>query len=168
IEIVRYLEPFLAARRQIENFSHHGGWDVLVRAEHGGVSAAVGGHHNLLYAAVEWLAVYVGIPTAQLLAGHIEFKDGAVLLGAGEQKCFLFRKRQAVMAATRGMVQHGGRFAIPFRQRVRDPANIVKVAIDVQRALGSKDIADDEGFVGTRCRSNENGEADNLTYPHFD
>src|SRR5437762_12712661 len=26
IEIVRYLDPFLAARRKIENFPHYGGW----------------------------------------------------------------------------------------------------------------------------------------------
>src|SRR6266496_1764745 len=82
IEVARYLDPFLAARRKIENFPHHGGWQVLVRAKDRGVSAAVGGHHNIIYAAVEWLAVFVGIPTAQLLAGHIQFKDGAMLLGA--------------------------------------------------------------------------------------
>src|SRR5207249_5392593 len=100
----------------------HGGWYVLVRAKDRGISAAVGGHHNIIYAAVEWLAVFVGIPTAQLLAGHIEFKDGAMLLGAREEERPLFRKRQAVMAATRSMIQHRCRFAIPFRQRVGDPA----------------------------------------------
>src|SRR5207248_1916136 len=82
IEIVRYLDPFLAARRKIENFPRNGGRQVLVRAKDRGISAAVSGHHNVIYAAVEWLAVFVGIPTAQLLAGHIEFKDGAMLLGA--------------------------------------------------------------------------------------
>src|SRR5207245_4161401 len=116
IEIARYLDPFLAARHKIENFPHHGGWQVLVRAKDRGISTAVGGHHNIIYAAVEWLAVFVGIPTAQLLAGHVEFKDGAMLLGAREQECFLFRERQPVMAATRGGIQQGGRFAIPFRQ----------------------------------------------------
>src|SRR2546425_10215025 len=75
------------------------------------------------------------------------------------------------MAATQSMVQHGGRFAIPFRQRVGDPANVVKVAVNVQRTLGSKDITDDDRFVGARCRSSQhraNGEADNLIYVHFD
>src|ERR1700736_5174726 len=75
------------------------------------------------------------------------------------------------MAATRSVIQHRGRFAIPFRQRVGDPANVVKVAVNVQRTLGSKDIADDGDFVGTRCRSSQhcaNGEADNFTCPHFD
>src|SRR5439155_16557995 len=81
IQIVRYLDPVLAARRKIENFSRNGGWQVFVRAEDRGVSAAVGGHHNIIDAAVEWLAVFVGIPTAQLLAGQVEFKDGAMLLG---------------------------------------------------------------------------------------
>src|SRR6266516_2755041 len=143
IEIVRYLDPFLAARRKVENFSHHGGWHILVRAEHCGISAAIGGHHNVIYAAVEWLAVFVGIPTTQLLAGHIEFKDGAMLLGAREEERPLFRERQPVMAATRSMIQHGGRFAIPFRERVRNPANVVKVTLNVQRPLGSKNVADD-------------------------
>src|SRR5213078_415134 len=116
---------------------------------------AVCGHHNIIYAAVEWLAVFVGIPTAQLLAGHIEFKDGAMLLGAREEERLSFRERQPVMAATWGMVQHGGRFAIPFRQRVGNPTNVVKVTVNVQRTLGSKNIADDEGFVGPRCHSSQ-------------
>src|SRR5207249_9864387 len=125
IEIVRYLDPLLAARRQIENFPRHGGRQFLVWTKDRGISTAVGGHHNIIYAAVEWLAVFVGIPTAQLFAGHVEFKDGAMLLGAREQECLLFRERQPVMAATRGVIQHGGRFAIPFRQRIGDPANVV-------------------------------------------
>src|SRR5438552_17081035 len=94
-----------------------------------------------------------------------------MLLGACEEERLSFRKRQPVMAATRSMVQHGGRFAIPFRQRVGDPANVVKVAVNVQWALGSKDITDDEGFVGMHCRSSQhcaNGEPDNLTYLHFE
>src|SRR5213080_1584926 len=94
-----------------------------------------------------------------------------MLLGAREQECLLFRERQPVMAATRGVIQHGGRFAIPFRQRIGDPANVVKVAINVQRTLGSKDIVDDGDFVGARCSSSQhcaNGEADNFTYPHFE
>src|SRR5947208_9545168 len=124
IEIVCYLDPFLAARRQIENFPRDGGWQVFIWAEDRGISAAVGGHHNVIYAAVEWLAVFVGIPTAQLLAGHIEFKDGAMFLGAREEERLSFGERQSVMAATRGMVQHRGRLAIPFRQCVRDPANV--------------------------------------------
>src|SRR5437762_6802932 len=170
IEIVRYLDPFLAARRQIENFPSHGSWQVLVRAEHRGISTAVGGHHNIIYAALKWLAVFVGIPPAQLLADHVQFKDGAMFLGAREEERPLFRERQPVMAATRSMVQHGGRFAIPFRQRVGDPANVIKIAVNVQRALGSKNIADDEGFVGSHCRSSQycaNGEADNFTHLHL-
>src|SRR5207245_5675573 len=118
IEFARYLDPFLAARRKIENFPRHEGWQILIWAKDRGISAAVGGHHNIIDPAVEWLAVFIGVPTAQLLAGHIEFKDGAMLLGAREQECLLFRERQTVMAATRGMIQHGGRFAIPFRQGV--------------------------------------------------
>jgi hypothetical protein len=69
------------------------------------------------------------------------------------------------------MIQYGGRFAIPFRQRVGDPANVVKVAVNVQRTFGSEDVADDGDFVGTRCRSSQycaNGEADNFICPHFD
>src|SRR5207253_11336543 len=63
IEFARYLDPFLPARRKIENFPHHGGWQVRVRANDRGISATVGGHHNIIDAAVEWLAVFVGIPT---------------------------------------------------------------------------------------------------------
>src|SRR6266567_2714137 len=64
IEIVRYLDPFLAAGRKIENFPSDRSWQVLVWAEDRGISAAVGGHHNIIYAAVERLAVFVGVPTA--------------------------------------------------------------------------------------------------------
>jgi hypothetical protein len=68
------------------------------------------------------------------------------------------------------MIQYRGRFAVPFRQGVGHPANVVKVAVNVQRTLGSKDIANDGNFVGTRCRSRQhcaNGEADKFIYPHF-
>ncbi len=68
------------------------------------------------------------------------------------------------------MIQHGARFAVPFRQRVGDPADVVKVAVNVQRTLRSKNIADDDRFVGARCRSNDhcaNGDADNFTCPHL-
>src|SRR4029077_9746705 len=81
------------------------------------------------------------------------------------------RKRQPVMAATRSMIQHRGRFAVPFRQRVGDPANVVKVAINVQRTLWSENIADDDRFVGIHNRRSphcDNRAADNLTYSHFD
>src|SRR5881275_282070 len=73
------------------------------------------------------------------------------------------------MAATRGVIQHRARFAIPFRQRVGDPANVVKVAVNVQWTLGPKDIADDDRFVGIYRRSRQhcaNGETDNFTCPH--
>src|SRR5438132_628279 len=94
-----------------------------------------------------------------------------MLLGAREQERLSFRERQPVMAATRVVIQHGGRFAIPFRQRVGDPANVVKVAVNVQWPLGSKNTADDGDFIGPRCFSSQyyaDGEADNFTYPHFD
>src|SRR4029453_16502542 len=82
----RFSRAKFAARREIENFPHHGGWYFLVRAEDRSISAAIGGHHNVIYAAREWLAVFVGIPTTQLLAGHIDFKNGALLLGAPRQE----------------------------------------------------------------------------------
>src|SRR5947208_14340378 len=74
------------------------------------------------------------------------------------------------MAATRGMIQHRVRFAIPFRQRVGHPANVVKVAVNVQRTLGSENIANDGDFVGAHCSSEHcaNAAADNPTYPHSD
>src|SRR5439155_26989324 len=171
IEVVRYLDSLLAGRREIEKFSRDGGWQVLVRAEDRGISTTIGGHHNIIYAALEWLAVIVGLPTTHLLAGQVDFKNSAMLLCAREQECLLFGERQAVMAAPRSMIQHRGRFAVPFRQRVGYPANVLKIAVNVQRTLGSKDIADDDFFVGTRCPSNQhcpNGEADNFRCSHFD
>src|SRR5207244_8338509 len=96
----------------------------ISRAKDRGISTTIGGHHNIIYAALKWLAVFVGIPTAQLLASQVEFKDGAMLLGAREEERLLFRERQPVMTAARSMIQHRGRFAIPLRQRVGDPANV--------------------------------------------
>ena len=77
-----------------------------------------------------------------------------MLVGAREQKCLLFRKRQSVMAAALGVIQHGRRFSIPLRERVGDPADVVKVAVNVQRTLRSKDITHDRGLPGP-CRSNQ-------------
>jgi len=37
------------------------------------------GHDNIIYAAVECLAVFCRLPTAQLLAVNVEFKEGAML-----------------------------------------------------------------------------------------
>ena len=93
-----------------------------------------------------------------------------MLLGAREQECLLFRKGEPVMAATSGVIQNGGGLAVPFRQRVGHPANVVKVAVNVQWTLGSKDIADDDRFVSARCGSSQhcaNGDADNLYLPSF-
>src|SRR5436853_453668 len=61
-----------------------------------------------------------------------------MLLGAREQECLLLRKRQPVMAATRSVIQHRRRLAIPFRQRVGDPANVVKVAVKLQWKTASQ------------------------------
>src|SRR2546430_16725311 len=102
--------PSLPAREKKKIFPRHGSWQFLVRAKHRGVSTAIGGHHNIIYPAVEWLSVFVGVPTAHLLAGHVEFKGGAMLLSAREQGSFLFRERQPAMAPTPGLIQHGGRF----------------------------------------------------------
>src|SRR4051812_21627576 len=71
------------------------------------------------------------------------------------------------MAAAFGMIQDCCRFAIPFRQRVRDPANVVKVAVNVQWAFRSKNIAYDLGFIGARCRGAQHDckeEADKLSW----
>ena len=65
---------------------------------------------------------------------------------------FSFVSARPVMAAALGVIQDGRRFAVPLRERVRDPADVVKVAVNVQRPLRSKDITDDDRFVGTRCR----------------
>ena len=94
-----------------------------------------------------------------------------MLLGAREQECLLFGERQPVMAAAGSVIQDGGRFAIPFRQRARDPTYVVKIAINDNGLSGSRMLLTTDRFVGTRCCSSQhcaNGEADNFTYPHFD
>ena len=93
-----------------------------------------------------------------------------MLVGAREQECLLFRKRQSVMAAALGVIQHRRRFSIPLRERVGDPTDVVKVAVDVQWTLRSQDITHDGGFRAP-CWNNQhcaNRQLDNFVCPHFD
>src|SRR5437588_7738931 len=82
IEVVRYLHPFLTARRKIKNFPNHGGWcwRVGVWAKDRGISPTVGSHHNIIYPAIKLLAAIVGIPSSQLLPVHVEFQDCAGII----------------------------------------------------------------------------------------
>jgi hypothetical protein len=97
--------PIAAARRKIENFSRDGGWQVLVRAEDRGISTAVAGHHNIIYAASN------GLPFLSASQRRTACRSGRVqewrhAPRAREQECLLFCERQPVMAATRSMIQH--------------------------------------------------------------
>ena len=101
IEIVCYLDPFLTAGRKVKNFSNYKCWNwwIGIWAKDRGISAAVSGHCNIIYATLEFLAVTISIPSAQLLSGHVEFQDCAGIVRAREQECLLFRERQPVMTA---------------------------------------------------------------------
>src|SRR5207244_3800713 len=116
VQIIRNLDPFLSARSQIQNFPNHRSWDwwISVRSKNCGVCAAIRGHYDIIYASHKFLPVAVGIPAPQLFAVQVELEDSAGIVGAREQKCFLFRQRQSVMAATLGMIQHRGRFSVPL------------------------------------------------------
>src|SRR5206468_8395221 len=109
---------------------------VVVWAKDRGISTAISSNHDIIYSSHKLPAIAVGIPSAQLLPGHVEFQDCAGVVSTREEECFLFRERQPVMTAALRVIQHGSRFAIPFRERVGDPANIVKVAVNVQWTLG--------------------------------
>src|SRR5207249_11813340 len=78
VKILRDLDPFLTAGRKIKNLANYEGWCwwISVWAKHRGISTAVGSDHNIIYAAVEFLAVAIGIPSSQLLTCQIEFQDG--------------------------------------------------------------------------------------------
>jgi len=68
---------------------------------------------NIIYAAVERLAVFCRHPNGAAVYGQIESRMAPCSSGTPEERP-LFGERQPVMAATRGMIQHGGRFAIHF------------------------------------------------------
>src|SRR5215510_341691 len=106
IEVVRYFHPFLTTGRKTKNFSNHSCWYwwIGVWAENCGISAAVGSDHNIIYPAIKFLTVTINIPPSQLFPCHVEFQDCAWVVGACEQESLLFRERQAVMAATLGMI----------------------------------------------------------------
>ena len=90
VKIICHFDPFLTAGSKIEDSPNHRGrnWWIGVRAEHRGIGPTVGSHHDVIYAAVEFLTVAVNVPSAQLLSRHIEFEDGAgivaTLLALGE------------------------------------------------------------------------------------
>jgi hypothetical protein len=113
IERICHLYPFIAAGREVEDFANHGCWEFGARAKYRGIGSARGGYHNIVYPAVKLLSLAVGLPMAQLLSLEVHFEDCAVVT-ARNQQCPLFRKRQAVMAATGRAIQNDGRGAIPF------------------------------------------------------
>src|SRR5205814_4605617 len=104
----------------IKNFPDDRGWCwwVGVWAKDRGIRAAISSNHEIIYSSHKLPAIAVGIPTAQLFAGHVEFQNCAGVVSAREQERLLFRERQPVMTAALRVIQHGSRFTIPLRQRV--------------------------------------------------
>src|SRR5262245_53745624 len=65
------------------------------------------------------------------------------------------------MAATGCVVKHGALFAIPLRQGIGDPADIIKVAIEKERAFRPEDILDHHRLLATRDRRGNEGREEN-------
>src|SRR5204862_6499827 len=92
IEIVCHFHPFLTARREIKNFPNYRGWYrwIAIWTKDRRISTAVSGHHDIIYSPLKLPAIAVGIPSAQLFPGHVEFQDYAGIVSAREQECLLF------------------------------------------------------------------------------
>src|SRR5258705_10253613 len=159
VKIVRDLDPILRTGSKVKNLSHDRGWRIDEVSKKGGVGAAISGHHDVVDAAIELMAIVIGLPSAQFLAVEVELENGSVFIGAGEKKSLLLGESQPVMAAPRGVVQDGCLLSIPFRQAVGDPANKIKIPVEIERTFGPEDVLHDDGFLGTRhFRRHERGD----------
>src|SRR5205823_14693407 len=165
VKIVRDLDPSLPTGSKVKNLSHDGGWRIDEVSKKGGVGAAISGHHDVVDAAIELIALVIGVPSAQLLAVEVELENGSVFIRAGEKKSLLFRESQPVMAAVRCVIQNGCLLPIPLRQGVGDPADKIKIPLEIERTFGSEDVLHDDGFLGPRhLRRHERG---NDEYQNF-
>src|SRR5712675_1787747 len=150
VKIVHDLYPIFRTRSQIKDLSHDRGWRIDEVSKKGGVGPAISGHHDVVDAAIELMAIVIRVPSAQLLAVEVELENGSVFIGAGEKKSLLLGESQPVMAAPRGVVQDGCLLSIPFRQAVGDPANKIKIPVEIERTFGPEDILHDDGLLGPR------------------
>src|SRR5882724_11955224 len=114
VKIVRDLDPILRTGSKVKNLSHDRSWWIDEVSKKGGVGAAISGHYDVIDAAIELMALFIGVPSAQLLAVEVELENGSVFIRAGEKKSLLFRESQPVMAAPRGVVQDGCLLPIPL------------------------------------------------------
>src|SRR4029434_9115249 len=159
VKIVRDLDPIFRTRSQIKDLSHDRGWRIDEVSKKGGVGAAISRHYDVVDAAIELMALVIGVPSAQLLAVEVELENGSVFVGAGEKKSLLFRERQHVMAAPRDVVQDGCLLPIPLRQAIGDPADKIKIPVEIERTFGPEDVLNDDGFLGARhLRRHERGD----------
>ena len=61
VKIVRDLYPIFRTRSQIKDLSHNHGWRIDEVSKKGGVSAAISGHNNVVDAAIELMALVIGV-----------------------------------------------------------------------------------------------------------
>src|SRR6266481_8367855 len=159
VKIVRDLDPSLRTGSKVKDLSHDRGWRIDEVSKKGGVGAAISGHHDVVDAAIELMALVIGVPSTQLLTVEVELQNGAVFIGAGEKKSLLFRESQPVMAATRSVVQDGRLLPIPFRQGVGDPADKIKIPVEIERTFRPENVLHDHGFLASRhLRRHERGD----------
>ena len=81
IKIVRDLDPILRTGSKVKNLSHERGWRIDEVSKKGGVGAAISGHHDVVDAAIELMALVIGVPSTQLLTVEVELQNGAVFIG---------------------------------------------------------------------------------------
>src|SRR5439155_9544835 len=148
VKIVRDLDPILRTRSKVKDLSHDRRRRIDEVSKKCGVGAAITGHHDVVDAAIELMALVIGVPSAQLLAVEVELENDSVFIGAGEKKSLLVRESQPVMAAPRGVVQNGCLLPVPLRQTVGDPADKIKIPVEIERTLGPEDVLHDDGFLG--------------------
>src|SRR4029077_4910417 len=159
VKIVRDFDPILRTGSKVKNLSHDRGWRIDEVSKKSGVGTAISAHYDVVDAAIELMALVIGVPSAQFLAVEIELENGSVFVGAGKKKIVCFRESQPVMAAVRGTVQDGCLLPIPLRQAVGDPADKIKISVEIERAFCPEDVLHDDGFLGPRhFRRHERGD----------
>src|SRR6185369_1574122 len=67
VKIVRDLYPIFRTGSQVKNLSHDLSWRIDEVSKKGGVGPAISGHFDVVDAAIEFLALVIGVPKAQVL-----------------------------------------------------------------------------------------------------
>src|SRR5712691_13521551 len=76
VKIACDLDPSLRTGSKVKNLSHDRGRRIDEVSKKGGVGAAISGHYDVVDAAIELMALVIGVPSVQFLAVEFELEYG--------------------------------------------------------------------------------------------